>query len=57
MRQMKPADRQGKIVVVVGTVTNDVRILTVPKMTVRRSSWYDGQAMNVVAPGLCTEVY
>lgn len=35
MRQMKPADRQGKIVVVVGTVTNDVRILTVPKMTVR----------------------
>lgn len=34
MRQMKPADRQGKIAVIVGTVTNDIRILEVPKMTV-----------------------
>ena len=34
MRQMKPADRKDKIAVVVGTVTNDVRILEVPKLTV-----------------------
>ena len=37
---MKPVDRQGKIVVVVGTVTNDVRIMTVPRMTVRVSCGY-----------------
>lgn len=34
MRQMKPADRQDKLAVIVGTVTNDIRILEVPKMTV-----------------------
>lgn len=34
MRQMKPKDRQNKIAVVVGTITNDVRILKVPKLTV-----------------------
>ena len=34
MRQMKAEDRQKKIAVVVGTVTNDVRILKVPKLTV-----------------------
>lgn len=34
MRQMKPADRKDKIAVVVGTVTNDVRVLEIPKLTV-----------------------
>lgn len=31
---MKHTDRKDKIAVVVGTVTNDVRILEVPKLTV-----------------------
>ena len=31
---MKAEDRREKIAVVVGTVTNDVRILTVPKLKV-----------------------
>lgn len=31
---MKAEDRQEKIAVVVGTITNDVRILTVPKLKV-----------------------
>ena len=31
---MKAEDRQNKIAVVVGTVTNDVRIMKVPKLTV-----------------------
>lgn len=31
---MKPADRKEKIAVVVGTVTNDIRILQVPKLKV-----------------------
>merc|ERR1712202_30802 len=33
-RQMKKDGREGKIVVVVGTITNDIRIFEVPKMTV-----------------------
>merc|ERR1712241_1668174 len=33
-RQMKKDGRDGKIVVVVGTITNDIRIFEVPKMTV-----------------------
>ncbi len=33
---MKAPDRREKIAVIVGTVTNDVRILTVPKLTVRQ---------------------
>merc|ERR1711874_841602 len=33
-RQMKKDGRDGKIVVVVGTITNDIRIFDVPKMTV-----------------------
>ena len=32
---MKAEDRHEKMAVVVGTVTNDVRILTVPKLKVR----------------------
>ena len=32
---MKPADRQSKIAVVVGSVTNDVRILKLPKLKVK----------------------
>lgn len=31
---MKPDDRKTKIAVVVGTVTNDVRILEIPKLKV-----------------------
>jgi hypothetical protein len=31
---MKDASRQGKTAVVVGTVTNDVRLFDVPKLTV-----------------------
>ena len=34
VRQMKPADRISKIAVVVGTITDDVRIFSVPKLTV-----------------------
>lgn len=34
MRHMKAEDRKSKIAVVVGTVTNDVRVLTIPKLTV-----------------------
>lgn len=34
MRQMRPKDRKDKIAVVVGTVTNDVRILDIPKLKV-----------------------
>ena len=34
MRQMRSEDRKEKIAVVVGTVTNDVRILDVPKLKV-----------------------
>lgn len=33
-RHMKKPTREGLIAVVVGTVTNDVRLYTVPKMTV-----------------------
>ncbi len=35
-RQMAKKGRDGKIVVVVGTVTNDDRIFDVPKIKVRR---------------------
>ncbi len=34
---MKPADRKTKIAVVVGTVTNDVRVFDIPKLTVRQT--------------------
>ena len=34
-RQMKKAGRENKIVVVVGTVTDDKRIFTCPKLRVR----------------------
>ena len=34
IRQMKPADRGNKIAVVVGTITDDLRIHSVPKLTV-----------------------
>lgn len=34
IRQMKPADRANKIAVVVGTVTDDLRVFKVPKLTV-----------------------
>lgn len=34
IRQMKKGDRKDKIAVVVGTITNDVRILDVPKLKV-----------------------
>ena len=34
IRQMKPADRANKIAVVVGTITDDLRIHSVPKLTV-----------------------
>lgn len=34
IRQMKPADRINKIAVVVGTITDDLRIHSVPKLTV-----------------------
>merc|ERR1719219_1196251 len=34
VRQMKKDGRDGKIVVVVGTITNDIRIFDVPKMSV-----------------------
>ena len=33
-RQMKKPGREGKIAVVIGTVTNDIRIREVPKLTV-----------------------
>ena len=35
IRFMNKPERENRIVVVVGTVTNDVRIFKVPKMTVR----------------------
>ncbi len=35
VRQMKKPNRDNKLVVVVGTVTNDLRIFKVPKLTVR----------------------
>ena len=35
IRQMKAEDRRDKIAVIVGTVTNDIRILTLPKLKVR----------------------
>jgi len=34
VRQMKPADRANKIAVVVGTITDDLRIYSIPKLTV-----------------------
>ena len=34
IRQMKAEDRRDKIAVIVGTVTNDIRILTLPKLKV-----------------------
>ena len=34
IRQMKPVDRATKIAVVVGTITDDLRIYTIPKLTV-----------------------
>ena len=34
VRQMKPVDRGNKVAVVVGTVTDDLRIYSVPKLTV-----------------------
>ena len=34
VRQMRSTDRREKIAVVVGTVTNDVRILELPKLKV-----------------------
>ena len=37
IRQMKAEDRRDKIAVVVGTVTNDIRILTLPKLKARGS--------------------
>ena len=33
---MKSGDRKDKIAVVVGTITNDLRILNLPKLKVRR---------------------
>ncbi len=35
---MKPTDRKSKIAVVVGTITNDVRVFDIPKLTVRHFS-------------------
>ena len=34
VRKMKDASRQNKTAVVVGTVTNDLRVFDVPKLTV-----------------------
>ena len=34
VRQMKPLDRANKVAVVVGTITDDLRIHSVPKLTV-----------------------
>ena len=34
VRQMKSSDRKDKIAVVVGTITNDIRILNLPKLKV-----------------------
>lgn len=39
IRQMKPADRVNKIAVVVGTITDDLRIHSVPKLTVS-AKWH-----------------
>ena len=39
VRQMKPTDRANKIAVVVGTITDDLRIHTVPKLTVSIKWW------------------
>lgn len=36
-RHMKKAGREGKIAVVVGTLTDDPRIFKIPKLTVRSS--------------------
>lgn len=50
---MKPADRQGKIAVVVGTVTSDVRVLEIPKLKVRVSGTLFPLAHNPFSPQIC----
>lgn len=45
---MKATDRREKIAVIVGTVTNDIRILTVPKLTVCQSFEIDINTTNVL---------
>jgi large subunit ribosomal protein L18e len=39
VRYMKKPGQEKKIVVVVGTVTDDARIFQIPKLTVRRVFW------------------
>ena len=49
IRFMNKPEREGRIVVVVGTVTNDVRIFKVPKMTVSDERGYrDGNGRGKV---------
>ena len=40
VRNMKKEGRDGKIAVVIGTITNDLRIFKVPKLTVSVDRYY-----------------
>nr|AAX48850.1 L18 [Suberites domuncula] len=51
VRQMKPADRTTKIAVVVGTVTNDVRIFDIPKMTICALKFTEAARARVLKAG------
>lgn len=47
---MRPKDRKDKIAVVVGTVTNDVRILDIPKLKVSVAWNYVRVVFNMLTP-------
>lgn len=59
-RQMKKPGREGKLAVVVGTVTNDIRMREVPKMTVSAIHYFGITSFCSVRPilrfvGVCTK--
>ena len=45
---MKSADRKDKIVVVVGTVTNDLRVLNTPKLKVESKTYVTNSDYNIL---------
>ncbi|XP_064407071.1 large ribosomal subunit protein eL18-like [Halichondria panicea] len=51
IRQMKPTDRKSKIAVVVGTITNDVRVFDIPKLTVCALRFTEGARARILKAG------
>ena len=51
VKQMKANDRQNKIAVVVGTVTDDVRLLNVPKLTLCALRVTEGARARILKAG------